>query len=163
MMKQAIKSISTAILLCLAGTGKAQITDSVISFNEPYQLSRITQYNKVTVINESRKELKFILLSQQPLVDHYKQKYRLNAALNDTIISMDWDIEKNTALGRLPDAGLFRMAGNGRIVIRKSRLSDENRRQIVERKFKIFKWNNSALVLQDLNDPDVNRVYTFRR
>jgi hypothetical protein len=76
---------------------------------------------------------------------------------------MDWDIEKNTALGRLPDAGLFRMAGNGRIVIRKSRLSDENRRQIVERKFKIFKWNNSALVLQDLNDPDVNRVYTFRR
>jgi hypothetical protein len=76
---------------------------------------------------------------------------------------MDWDIEKNTAQGRLPDAGLFKMGDNSRVVIKKSRLSDENKRQIVERKFKVFKWNDSTLVLQDLTDPGVNRVYTFKR
>lgn len=153
------------LLFFITETNGQVPTDSLPknSLLKNYELVRITEYNKETMINPTRNKLSFLLLSDQKTVDLYKQKYKLGANLNDTIIMMEWDVEKKAGNSeRLPDAGLFKLNAGGKVTIKKSRMSPENKRVIVERKFKIFKWNESALILQDISTPDVNRVYTFK-
>jgi hypothetical protein len=129
-----------------------------------YELVKITEYRKEVKISPQWKELSFIIIDDQKKLDLYKQRYRLNASMNDTIVTMDWDIEKDAGLkGKLPDAGLYKFnRTNNSVVIKKSRLTNENKRVIVERKFKIFKWNTAVLILQDITDPDIDRVYSFK-